>query len=231
MLIDLGLQEAAMTALQVSSTLAATANVISVPFSQPRHRKPEEGAPPPAMPISASQALLECAEKVCSPGVAGCVGRSTAVGLLQDVATMVKHGRSVAVLALHDLQRLFAASQNSLIESKKLADVDQILPELQQAPSQRKARTVTATKKDIDKAKKQFKAVARKLHFLLSWANELPSSVYQELLQCVVEELKQHSLVLAEPQGIDMPSLDPFVRSTLLNSPPVGQKPVIIKEV
>ncbi len=209
-----------MTALQVSSTLEAAADSSKTKSCQ--SGTSDKQAAPPAVPISASEALLACAERVCSPAVAGSVGRSTATGLLHDVATMVKHGRSVVVLVLTDLQRLFAASQH--VPSQKPASTAQKMPEMLQQQAQ--IALSANNQKGTSRIKRQAKGVSRKLNFLLSWANEMPASVYIEVLQSVVEELQQHAFVLPEHQEPDQNQLklDTFVQSTLLNRPVSAQK-------
>ena len=218
-------QEAAITALQVSRTLeAASCSVTSTVKGQ--QADSTDGEPlPPVVPVSASEALLVCAERVCSPGVAGSVGRSTAVGLLHDVATMVKHGRSVVVLALTDLQGLFAASQQVRKHSHEtLLHVSK--------PTDGTANILRGKRKQHT-ARKQVKGVLRKLHFLLSWANELAPSVYQSMLECVLLELQQHIASQTELQSSEQfnLNLDKFVQSALTNRPVLPSKSPVTAKV
>lgn len=227
------MQEAVLSMLQVSSTLqAASSHKASGAHCQ--HSQSSVGqTTPSALPSTASEAFLQCIERVCSRAAAGAIGRATAVGLLQDVATVVKHGRSVVILALHDLQRLLMTSQDCLAPSGK----SPVVPET----STQRATAVQLTHKKVTQvkpmasrkpsaAKVRTRGALQKLHFLLSWANELSGTVYADLFQVVVEELKYHSSTLNVPeQTADLSISDPFVKSTMQprTSVHVRQHPII----
>ena len=228
----LSFQEAAMTALQVSNTLEAASSSSASKLKQQQASLAGAQAAPLAPPVSASEALLRCAERVCSPAVAGFIGHSTAIGLLQDVASLVQHGKSVVILVLNDLRNLFAASQDVLANTREPASMDRTSDvQHTQGCTSGRNRVFGNSNKDSAAAKKQVKHVLRKLRFLLSWANELPSSVYNELLQSVVVEMEQHASVLPESHSSDQIKLDPFVQSTLTNRAALLQKPFVIEEI
>ena len=228
----LSFQEAAMTALQVSSTLEAASTSSASKLKQQQCGLAGAQAAPLAPPVSASEALLQCAERVCSPAVAGFVGHSTAVGLLQDVASLVQHGKFVVILVLNDLCNLFAASQDVLANGRQPASMDRNSDVRHtQGCTPGHNRSNNNSNKETAVAKTQVKSLLRKLHFLLSWANELSSSVYNELLQCVVAEIEQHASVQPESHSSHQIKLDPFVQSTLTNRAALSQKPLGIEEI
>ncbi|KAA6430017.1 MAG: hypothetical protein FRX49_00448 [Trebouxia sp. A1-2] len=225
-------QEAAMTALQVSSTLEAACSSSASQLKQQQGSLAGAQAAPRAPPVSASEALLQCAERVCSPAVAGSVGRYTAIGLLQDVASLVQNGKSVVILVLNDLRNLFAASQDVLANGRQPASVDKTSDVRHtQGSTPRHNGVLGTSNKDSAVAKKQVKGVLRKLHFLLSWANELSSNAYNELLHSVVAEMEQHASVQPESRSSDHIKLDPFVQSTLTNQAALKQKPLVIEDI
>lgn len=230
------MQEAVSSVLQVSSTLqAASSQKASGAHGQ--HSRPSMGQTmPSALPSTASEAILQCTERVCSPAAAGAVGRATAVGLLQDVATVVRHGRSVVVLALHDLQRLLITSQDCLAPS----GTSPVVPETtiqgataMQLTHNQVSQAKPAASRKPSAAKAKLRGALQKLHFLLSWANELSGTVYADLFQMVVTEVKHHSSTLSVPEQTAALSIsDPFVKSTMQprTSARVHQHP-IIKEI
>ncbi len=228
----LSFQEAAMTALQVSSTLEAASSSSASNLKQQQGGLAGAQTAPQAPPVSASEALLQCAVRVCSPAVAGFIGHSTAIGLLQDVASLVQHGKSVVILVLNDLRNLFAASQDVFASGRQPASMDRTsdVPHTQGCTPGHN-RVLGNSHKDSVVAKKQVKSVLRKLHFLLSWANELSSGVYHELLQSVVAEMEQHASVQPESRSSDQIKLDPFLQSTLTNRAALIQKPLVIEEI
>lgn len=223
------MQEAVLTVLQVSSTLQAAAGQ-KVSGTHRQHSQSLQT--PSAMSSTASEAFLQCIEQVCSPAVAGAVGRATAVGLLQDVASVVKHGRSVVILALTDLQRLFMASQDCPAHRGTTmaivpASITQAATAVQ--PTHKKLpQTKAIPSKQPSAAKVRIRGALQKLHFFLSWANELSGTVYADLFQAVIEELKHHSSTLSAPdQTPDLPIFDPFVKSTMQQQSSQHQRPVI----
>ena len=228
----LSFQEAAMTVLQVSSTLEAASTSSASKLKQQQIGLAGAQAAPLAPPVSASEALLQCAERVCSPAVAGFFGHSTAIGLLQDVASIVQHGKSVVILVLNDLRNLFAASQDVSGNGRQPASMDRTSDVRHtQVRTPGHNRVFGNSHKDSAVAKKQVRSVLRKLHFLLSWTNELSSSVYNELLQSVVAEIEQHASVQPESHSSDQIKLDPFVQSTLTNRAALLQKSLVIEEI
>ena len=167
---------------------------------------------------------------MCSPAVAGFIGHSTAIGLLQDVASLVQHGKSVVILVLNDLRNLFAASQDVLANGRQPASMDRTSDvQHTQGRTPGHNRVFGNSHKDSAVAKKQVRSVLCKLHFLLSWTNELSSSVYNELLQSVVAETEQHASVQPESHSSDQIKLDPFVQST--NRAALLQKSLVIEEI
>lgn len=226
------LQEAMSSTLQISSTLQASATQAANRMCQPHSPVLNDtAAAASAMPSSASEALLRCIELACSPAIAGAVSRAIAVGLLQDVATLVKHGRSVLVLALNDFQRLF--SPNLPMQSCKLAAAmpagsTQSSTAMQQTKQQGLCQTQPKLRKQSNAAKAQSRAVLHKLHFLLSWANELTGTNCASLFEAVVEELQHHNLTLNKPKQETKISIsDAFVKSTMQVQPLYKQQPVI----
>ena len=225
------MQEAVMSVLQVTSTLQAAASQSTSGTRHQHSHSSERQAVSSALPSTASEAFLQCIERVCSPAVAGAVGRATAVGLLQDVATVVKHGRSVVVLALTDLQRLFISSQECLAHSKSTAVVPASTTQRAtavQLTRRRRSQTQSTPSNKPSAAKAKIRGALQKLHFLLSWANELSGQIYADLFQAVIEELKHHHSTLSVPEQIsDLPISDPFVKSTMQQQSSLPQHPVI----
>ena len=218
--------------LQVSSTLQAAASQKAQSADRQHSPSSERQAPPSAMSSTASEAFLQCIERVCSPAVAGAVGRATAVGLLQDVATVVKHGRSVVVLGLIDMQRLFTTAQDCLAHMGRLMAVAPGIATQAAAPVQvthkMSSQTNLTPSKQRSAAKLKIRGALRKLHFFLSWANELSGTVYADLLQAVIEELKHHSSTLSVPEKTpDLPIFDPFVKSTMQPQSSPHHRPVV----
>lgn len=224
-----------MTILQVSATLEA-ASASQASKSQ-QNSSSRHTALPKAAPLSASEALSKCAERVCSPAVAGCGGHFTAIGLLQDVAALVQHGRSAVVLVLNDLNRLFSESQGVFPTSRTSANTDKQTVHVRQIQGciQDPSGKPSSSRRDTAAAQKQLKCILRKLRFLLSWANELPQAAYAGLLQCVVEELQQHASVPPVSQDADKVKLSPFAQSTLLHRHDLVQsstsKPLVTEEL
>lgn len=178
------------------------------------------------MPSTASEAFLQCIERVCSPAVAGALGRATAIGLLQDVATVVKHGRSVVVLALYDLQRLVVASQDSCAHSGMSTAV--VPTHLPATYKQSQTQTSFKSSKKAGAAKARIRGVLQKLRFLLSWANELPGAVYTDLFQAVIDEVKHHNSTLSVPEEkSELLISDAFVKSTMQQPSSSPRYPVI----
>ncbi|KAL3138319.1 hypothetical protein ABBQ32_006128 [Trebouxia sp. C0010 RCD-2024] len=215
-------QEAVASVLQVSSTLQASATPITSGSRRQLSHSSERQAVQAAMPGTASEAFLQCIERVCSPTVTGALDRATAIGLLQDVATVVKHGRSVVVLALYDLQRLVLASQDCCAHGGMSTAVVQT--QLPATDKQSQTQKSFKSTKKVSAAKARIRGVLQKLRFLLSWANELPGTVYADLGQAVVDELKHHSSTLSVPkQKSELLISDAFVKSTMhqhSSSPP-----------
>lgn len=226
------MQEAVQSVLQVSSTLQAASRQKESGAHCQHSPSTERQATPSVMPSTASEAFLQCIERVCSPAVAGAVGRATAVGLLQDVATVVKHGRSVVVLALNDLQRLFMTSQGCLTHSGTSMAVVPVIATQAAAPVQlthkESSQTKSTPSKQRSAAKIKIRGALQKLHFFLSWANELSGTVYADLFQAVIEDLRHHSSTLSVPeQTPDLPIFDPFVKSTMQQQSSLHQRSFI----
>lgn len=218
--------------LQVSSTLQAAAGQKANNAHCQHSPSSERQATPSAMPSTASETFLQCIERVCSPAVTGAVSRATAVGLLQDVANVVKHGRSVVVLALNDLQILFKKSQDCLAHSGTLMAVAPVIATQAAAPVQLTQKDSSQTKSTASKqrcaAKLKIRGALQKLHFFLSWANELSGTVYADLFQAVIEELNHHSSTFSvSEQTPDLPIFDPFVKSTMQQQSSLHQRPFI----
>lgn len=227
------LQEAVASLLQVSNTLQASASQTASGSRCDRSQSSQKQALQAAMPNTAAEAFLQCIEHVCSPAVAGAVGRATAVGLLQDVATVVKHGRSVVVLALYDLQRLVIASQDRCAHSGMPtavvpASATQLSMAEQRAHMQSQTQTPCTSRAKTSAAKARTRGVLQKLHFLLSWANELSGTSYADMVQAVTVELEHHNstLYVLEKQS-DLLISDPFVKSTMQQQVSSPQYPVI----
>ena len=221
--------------LQVSSTLQVASSQ-KASGAHGRHSRLSVGqtTPLPALPSTASDAFLQCIERVCCPAAAaGAVGRATAVGLLQDVATVVKHGRSVVILALHDLQRLLMTSQDCLAPSGMSPVVPKCITQgatAMQLTHKVSSQAKPMTSRQPSAGKVRIRGALQKLHFLLSWANELSGTVYADLFQAALEELKHHSSTLSVPeQTSDLSISDPFVKSTMQprTSLQVHQHPII----
>ena len=218
--------------LQVSSILRSSASQAASRIRQ-KQKQQANTALTSAMPGTASEALLQCIQHACSPASADAMSRASAVGLLQDVATLVKIGRSVVVLALHDLQRLVSASQSSFEQHSRptaITAADTISsPSTAVQPMHKQSSLQHHSKlgRRSSVAKVQAAAVERKLHFLLSFANELSSTSYTDLLEVVAHELQHHNATLEQPpQDSRLDISDPFVKSTVQVQSPLKQ-PVI----
>ena len=217
------MQEAVSSIIQISGVLASAADSAKMPAAQGPGRHAASAAKPtkqtcPA-PETASAALVSCIERACNPGAAGAVGPANAVALLRDVAILVQLGRSAVVLALNDLQQLFLASSGLLTQDV----TDRVLLSSQdshthlQIPDSKQQDQHKHAVKQQKQWKRLHAMILRKLLFMLSWANELPATVYDSLHITVLDELQQQT-ELQKPDthdnGLDLRS-DSFVGSML----------------
>ena len=135
-------------------------------------------------------------------------GRSAAIGLIKDAATIVQHGRHVVILVLQDLYNLFTLAQEQNQLERQQAVTDQQLTHQQQTHKSRQKHGVTV---------KGSKAILRKLHFLLAWANELLDTIYADMTQAALDEWQQHTSTLTEAKSSNQLDIDPFIQATLTN--------------
>ena len=163
------MQETASTVLQLSAVLtpATTPSAAQQPQSSP--------APGPVA-TSAEEVVLHCLEAACHPAVLGRAGRGTAVGVLQDVATMLALGRSILLLAMIDLQRLLAAAHAASHAGAAPT-----------GPVQAGRQPLRGLKREL----KALKAAERKAFFFAVWVHAQQDGDIQQLAS-VVQGLWQH---------------------------------------
>ena len=199
-----------MTILQVSRMFSATAVSATTQSSHTQskaHTDRNQAQTAASLPASAAEALSGCAENVCSASVTGPAGRTAAIGFIKDAATIVQHGRHVVILVLQDLYNLFTLSQEQMQLQRQQAVTNQPLTRQQPHKSQQKHGVIT----------KGSKAILRKLHFLLAWANELSDTIYADMTQAALDEWQQHASTLNEAKCSNQLDIDPFIQATLTN--------------
>jgi len=141
--------DAAETFLAASSVLQGTSN------GSARLLPGEEDTP--------GAVLSGCVSHACSSDARQArVPRGFAIGLLEDVACLLEHGRCVVVTALMDLSRLM------------------------------KAAHLEEAKKDNSELALDIKKSQQKLIFFLSWANEAPPPLYFGLAAQATAVYEEH---------------------------------------
>ena len=163
------MQETASTVLQLSAVLAST------PTSNAAQQAQSSQASSPVA-TSAEEVVLHCLEGACHPAVLGQASRGTAVGVLQDMATMLALGRSILLLALTDLQRLLAAAHTASHAAAAPA-----------GSSQAGRQALLSLKRGL----KALKAAERKAFFFAVWVHAQQDDDIQQLAG-VVQGLWQH---------------------------------------
>lgn len=180
-----GLQEALVTALEVSASLRVSRT--------------------PSYPQSADQVVLEGTQALLQPSVCGSNSRGFANALWQDVAGMLQQGRAVVLVALGDLHSLAAAAEDAYGSHR---GADRGRSALQNGPSQtvadlpasssaaaspvsssqndqlREARQRTRQSGSGPEGKRAARAAVgakRKAWFLLVWANELRPELFESM--------------------------------------------------
>ena len=152
--------------LQLSAVLAST------PAPSPAQQAQSSQASGP-IATSAEEVVLHCLEAACHPAVLGQASRGAAVGVLQDVATMLALGRSILLLALTDLQRLLAAAYAA--------------SDVAAAP----AGSMQTGRQPLRGLKRGLKAAERKTFFYAVWVHAQQDDNIQQLAG-VVQGLWQH---------------------------------------
>lgn len=233
------MQEAASTLLQVSGVLAFAANIRK---PQPKSKSHAAVAPTdiaatpnlPVLPQTASEAVNGCVERLCSPAIPSGAGPAAAVALLQDLACLLQLGRSGTILALNDVLLLFKASMCALSAVGTSKTELSSTKSTGQAGSKEVAKSQQAQDRHVNKHHKQVKnqhsMVVHKLRFMLAWANEQSDSVYDSLLDPVLQEVQEHGLVVGLKERSSVLNLQPesFVGSMIqADKVKQHQKPVI----
>ena len=165
------MQETASTVLQLSAVLAPTPTPSAA-------QQPQSSQTPGPVATSAEEVVLHCLEAACHPAVLGRASRVTAVGVLQDVATMLALGRTILLLALTDLQRLLAAAHAATPAAAAPA-----------GPLQTGRQPLRGLKRGL----KALKAAERKAFFFAVWVHAQQDDDIQQLAS-VVQGLWQHHL-------------------------------------
>ncbi|KAM3402739.1 hypothetical protein ACQJBY_006512 [Aegilops geniculata] len=113
-----------------------------------------------AKPETVSEALTTCIEETCSPAYRHTGGFRFAIGLVDDIVTILSLGGNAVVCALCDFHRLIQAGE-SILKEDKVGETE-------------KARSF-----------KKLHAAGRKLFFMTCWAHEQPSEAWPSLARIV----------------------------------------------
>jgi hypothetical protein len=111
-------------------------------------------------PETVPEALTACIEETCSPAYRNTGGLRFAIGLVDDIITLLTLGHNALVCALCDFRRLIQAGE-SMLKSMKMDKNEKV-------GSSRKLRGAT-----------------RKLYFITCWAHEQPSEAWPSLARIV----------------------------------------------
>ena len=202
-----------MTSLQISGVLALTANsaqATSKDQCNAHHNSKAAGqimTHATQVPMSAAEALSACAERACSP-ISGSMERSTAIGFMKDTADILQHGRSVVILALNDMSKLLTVSQKQADPVKAVS----------RGTCQEQSSWVHSIK-GPSLLKKEVRACLRKMHFLLAWANEVPTGTYESLTAAVLFEWQQHAGMLTNRDHLALDfSIGPHIEAAPTNT-------------
>ncbi|KAJ3690340.1 hypothetical protein LUZ61_019504 [Rhynchospora tenuis] len=103
-------------------------------------------------PETVREALSSCLEQACSPVHRHMGGFKFAIGLMDDVISLISLGSNALVCALCDLRRMVQAGE-------------------------KEARSEKAGKRE----KAKFRGVERKVYFLMCWVHEQPQEVWSSL--------------------------------------------------
>ncbi|CAN6306124.1 unnamed protein product [Urochloa humidicola] len=120
-----------------------------------------------AKPETVPEALTACIEETCSPAYRHTGGFRLAIGLVDDIITILSLGHNTLVCALSDFHRLIEAGR-SMLKVEKVGKT-------QSAQSSSKLRTA-----------------ARKLFFMTCWVHEQPDEAWPPLARIV--EVQKASL-------------------------------------
>uniref|UniRef100_A0A0A9CS24 HIT-type domain-containing protein n=1 Tax=Arundo donax TaxID=35708 RepID=A0A0A9CS24_ARUDO len=120
-----------------------------------------------AKPETVPEALTACIEETCSPAYRHAGGFRFAIGLVDDIITILSLGHNVLVCALCDFRRLILAGEGML-----------------------KAEKVGKTEKAQSSIK--LHSAARKLYFMTCWVHEQPNEAWPSLARIV--EVQKASL-------------------------------------
>ncbi|XP_051193169.1 uncharacterized protein [Lolium perenne] len=120
-----------------------------------------------AKPETVSESLTTCIEETCSPVYRHTGGFRFAIGLVNDIITILSLGSNALVCALCDFRRLIQAGESMLKEEK--------VGKTERAQSSQKLR-----------------AADRKLFFITCWAHEQPADTWSSLAHLV--EVQKASL-------------------------------------
>lgn len=113
-----------------------------------------------AKPETASEVLTTCIEETCSPAYRHTGGVRFAIGLVDDIITILSLGHNVLVCALCDFRRLIQAGER-----------------MQKAEKVGKTECVRSSQK--------LRGAARKLYFMTCWVHEQPNEAWASLARLV----------------------------------------------
>ncbi len=180
--------EAAGQLLQLSAALAPPAAAGAAARPQPGcgSGAGEQAAPPPEF-ASGAACLSACLARVVAPPAGDASLKPLALGSLQQLPQLLQHGRPPVLLALADAQRMVQACQG---EVEQQAGEGSAAPAAAAEPKQqRRGGAAARTRAQL----RACQAAARKLHFMLAWANEQPDQHFGALAQLAAAEFVQHA--------------------------------------
>lgn len=127
-----------------------------------------------ALPETVSGALSKCLETACSPSFKHAGGFKFAIGLFDDVASLLRLGRAALLCALMDLYRLLEAAMKD-VKGDSLKKRGML--------RKKQNSNIEAKRQGIrkDECRKTLQFASRKVYFLMSWTNEQPSDVWSSL--------------------------------------------------
>jgi hypothetical protein len=120
-----------------------------------------------AKPETVSESLTTCIEETCSPVYRHTGGFRFAIGLVDDIITILSLGGNALVCALCDFRRLIQAGE-SMLKEEKVGKTERV------------------------RSSQKLRAADRKLFFITCWAHEQPADAWPSLARIV--EVQKASL-------------------------------------
>ncbi|GJM91255.1 hypothetical protein PR202_ga07614 [Eleusine coracana subsp. coracana] len=111
-------------------------------------------------PETVPEALTACIEETCSPAYRHTGGFRFAIGLVDDIITLLSLGHNALVCALCDFRRLIQAGE-SMLKSAKVGKAEKTQSSL------------------------KLRAATRKLYFMTCWVHEQPNEAWPSLARIV----------------------------------------------